>query len=151
MNSLESSGIRGPILDALAELRWEVCESSKGINAYLVIVAELRRQNEACADVAELIDELATAHQIILRALNCLTGDARGEFLRTLKEDGLDGEGLTRYHERKDLLTRVGTASHPDDGCLDCLRKERAGGAEAIRSSAAIARAITSQQEHPND
>lgn len=62
-------------------------------------------------DVAELVNELDMASQIIVRALSCLVGDARAEFLRTLKEDGLDGEGLTRHHERKNLLARVGAAA----------------------------------------
>lgn len=62
----------------------------------------------AVANTAELIVELDRAHDIILRALTCLTGAFRVEFLRTLKEDGLDVEGFARYHERKALLIRVG-------------------------------------------
>lgn len=77
--------------------------------------------------VAALVDELTKANAIIAIALNALTGADRSLFFASVMDAGLGGDGVTRANERAALLADI--ASHPDDGCLDCLRHERSGGA----------------------
>lgn len=63
---------------------------------------------EARAAVAPLISELVKAHQIILLALNALPPGAKRNFERKVIGAGLDGEGTTRFHERRAALATVG-------------------------------------------
>ena len=58
--------------------------------------------------VAEVIAELEKAHQIILIALNSLPPAAKRNFARKVIGAGLDGEGATRFHERRAALAAVG-------------------------------------------
>ncbi|UHQ21925.1 hypothetical protein LVB77_14750 [Lysobacter sp. 5GHs7-4] len=65
----------------------------------------------ARAAVAELIAELEKAHQIILVALNALPPGAKRKFEQKVIAAGLDGEGTTRFHERRAALARCGVTS----------------------------------------
>lgn len=65
---------------------------------------------EARAAVAELIAELRNAHEIIKLAMNHVPADARSKWLLAIDDAGLCGDGVTRFHERKKLLDRVGGA-----------------------------------------
>lgn len=95
------------VLDRIARTNADFAECA-GANAMPSMLAKQAEELHAVsADVAMLIDELAKSTKIIAHALNCLSGHSRDTFVRTLKRDGLDGIGCTRYHERVTLLDRV--------------------------------------------
>lgn len=66
---------------------------------------------DANSVVAELITELRHAHEIIQLALSHVPAEARSPWFLAIDDAGLCGDGVTRFHERKSLLARVGGAA----------------------------------------
>jgi len=60
---------------------------------------------------AELLRELQYAHQIIQNALNLMTIDQKFSWCEANARYGVDGDGITRYHERETVITRAGSLS----------------------------------------
>ncbi|KVD66870.1 hypothetical protein WI87_29845 [Burkholderia ubonensis] len=65
-----------------------------------LLVATLSKQRD------ELLHELQCAHQIIKNALNIMTTDQQVACGDMNARDGVDGEGVTRSHERGALIAR---------------------------------------------
>jgi len=57
---------------------------------------------------AELLHELQHAHQIIQNALNLMTNEQKFHWCEANARDGVDGDGITRYHERETAIKRAG-------------------------------------------
>lgn len=53
---------------------------------------------------ADLLGELEVAHQIILNALALMTSEQKAEWGKKNAADGVDGEGITRFHERATVI-----------------------------------------------
>ncbi len=68
--------------------------------------AEIRQAvvDSACA---ELLRELQYAHQIILNALNLMTLDQKFEWGIANTRDGIDADGITRFHERAAVIAKA--------------------------------------------
>lgn len=102
-------------LDVLAALRQMQANSSHFRNGLPVLAdhhtGEFEREQAALSAIADLISELQKAHQIILIALNTLPPGAKRTFEQKVIGAGLDGEGTTRFHERRAALARVGGAA----------------------------------------
>lgn len=60
---------------------------------------------------AELLRELQHAHQIIRNALNLMTTDQKFDWGAANTRDGVDGDGITRFHEREAVLVRAGRSA----------------------------------------
>lgn len=74
--------------------------------------APIRQANAENAN-AELLRELRHAHQIILNAIRVMTLDQRLEWGEANVRDGVivDGDGISRFHEREALFKKVEAAS----------------------------------------
>jgi len=67
-----------------------------------------QRQAAAANCSADLLRELKHAHQIIQNALNLMTIDQKFHWCEANARDGVDGDGITRYHERETVIKRAG-------------------------------------------
>ena len=56
----------------------------------------------------ELLRELQAAHRIIRNTLGLLSVSQKAVLAERNARDGVDGEGTTRYHERKAVIERAG-------------------------------------------
>lgn len=75
--------------------------------------ADYHQLRDARTNTTDLIDELDKADKIIGIALNCLTSieaqqDKHGAFVQRVVAAGLEGDGITRHHERTAVLARSG-------------------------------------------
>lgn len=59
------------------------------------------------AAAPELLEELTASHAIIINALQVMTTEQKAEWGRLNAEAGVDGDGITRYHERAAAITRA--------------------------------------------
>lgn len=65
------------------------------------------RQAAAENKNAELLRELRHAHQIIKNALNLMTLDQKFDWGTANARDGVDGDGMTRFHEREAVIGKT--------------------------------------------
>lgn len=95
------------VLDAeIADISGLSCREDDGERALRERERNLRATR---ANVAELITELRNAHEIIKLAM--ARAATRSLWLRAIDDAGLCGDGVTRFHERQELLSRVGGAA----------------------------------------
>lgn len=59
------------------------------------------------AAAPELLSELQKAHQIILNALAVMTTEQKIRWAEMNGNNGVDGEGTTRYHERAAVIAKA--------------------------------------------
>lgn len=62
------------------------------------------------AAAPELLRELQAAHQIIINALAVMTDEQKMKWGELNDRDGVEGEGVTRYGERAEVLAKVTAA-----------------------------------------
>lgn len=73
----------------------------------------LRLTGGLCADVIlaaaapELLAELKKAHQIIRNTLAVMTTEQKVQWAELNAADGVDGEGITRAHERAAVIAKA--------------------------------------------
>lgn len=96
---------------------WRYCGQGEVCDSKNIPVADCYlRADDIDADAAngaviaaapDLLDELKNAHLIIRNALAVMTVEQKLQWGQRNTADGIDGEGITRAHEREALIAKA--------------------------------------------